>query len=116
MVFEGRVSTGLRYWERNDAGPAQRMLVTTRILRLAGLEAGLNRGEGVDTFERFVYIHGTTRPDQFPENLSAGCITLLDEPLIELYEVAPVGAHVWIQEASLREEEWVERRSGGVID
>jgi lipoprotein-anchoring transpeptidase ErfK/SrfK len=96
-VFIGRVSTGERYFERQDAGPEQRMFVTTRILRLRGLEAGLNAGAGVDSYDRYIYIHGTTRPEQFPENLSGGCLTLLDEPLIELYGAVPEGSLVWIE-------------------
>ena len=96
-VFIGRESTGECYWDREDFGPAQRMFVTTRILRLGGLEPGRNAGEGIDSFARYIYIHGTTKPDRFPENLSAGCLTLLDAPLIELYSRVPVGTHVWIE-------------------
>ena len=96
MVFIGREATGERYWERADAGPGQRMFVTTRILRLRGLERGRNAGPGVDSYDRYIYIHGTTRPEAFPANLSAGCLTLLDEPLRALYAAVPVGAWVWI--------------------
>jgi L,D-transpeptidase YbiS len=97
-VFVGRLSTGERYMDRDDYGPGQRMFVTTRILRLRGLEPGYNAGQGVDSLERFIYIHGTTRPERFPENLSAGCLTLLDGPLLELFAAVPVGTDVWIQE------------------
>lgn len=97
-VFIARDSTGQRYWERDDFGPDQRMFVTTRILRLDGLEPGHNSGPGRDSFERYIYIHGTTKPERFPENLSAGCITLLDEPLIALFDTTPVGSLVWIAE------------------
>ncbi len=101
-VFVARESTGERYTERPDYGPDQRMLVTTRILRLGGLEPGHNNGGEVDSFARYIYLHGTTHPERFPENLSAGCLTLLDEPLIALYEAVPVGAQVWIQVEPLR--------------
>ena len=33
--------------------------VTSRILWLDGLENGINRGVGVDSFSRYIYIHGT---------------------------------------------------------
>jgi hypothetical protein len=98
MVFIGREATGERYWERADHGPEPRMFVTTRILRLRGLEPGHNAGPGVDSYERYIYIHGTTRPEAFPANLSAGCLTLLDDPLIALYGAVPLGSHVWIGE------------------
>ncbi len=96
MVFSGRVATGLRWMERADAGPDQPALVTTRILRLRGLEPGLNSGPGCDSFARFIYIHGTNFPERFPENLSKGCLLLRDADLIALFDAVPVGAHVWI--------------------
>ena len=34
-------------------------LILTRILRLEGCEDGINRGEGIDSYERYIYIHGT---------------------------------------------------------
>ena len=96
-VFISRESTHQRYDQRDDFGPAQPMYVTTRILRLGGLEVGLNAGTGVDTFNRYVYIHGTTRPHDFPENQSGGCLVLKDDPLIELYDQVGVGSLVWVQ-------------------
>lgn len=99
-VLVGREPTGQRWQERADAGPAQPCLVTTRILRLRGLEPGLNAGAGIDTFERFIYIHGTNHPARFPENISAGCLLMLDEPLMDLYERIAVGSHVYILECA----------------
>lgn len=96
MVFVGRVATGQCYGGRDDAGPNQPTLVTTRILRLRGLEPGLNAGPGVDSFERTIYIHGTNYPDRFPENISAGCLLMRDGDLIELFEKVAVGTHVLI--------------------
>ena len=96
MVFIGRVATGERYVDRADAGPDQPTLVVTRILRLRGLEPGLNSGPGIDSFDRFIYIHGTNKPEHFPENISAGCLLLQDEPLIQLYPEIPLHSHVYI--------------------
>lgn len=95
-VFIGRESTNERFDEREDTGPDQRMFVTTRILRLGGLELGLNAGEGVDSFDRYIYIHGTTRPEDFPKNQSGGCLVLRDGPLIALYAEITLGSLVWI--------------------
>ena len=47
-------------------------LITTRILRIVGLEHGLNKGEGIDTFERYVYIHGTNKEDRLGQPASSG--------------------------------------------
>lgn len=96
-VFVGRRSQEICYGERSDAGPQQKALVTTRILRLAGLEAGKNRGPGVDSYERYIYIHGNNHPERFPENMSSGCVILRDDDLIWLFEHTPRGSHVWIE-------------------
>jgi hypothetical protein len=95
-VFKARVSTGRCWWELPDRGGGQACLVTTRILRLRGLEAGLNAGPGVDSYNRYIYIHGTNHPDRFPDNISAGCLLLRDDDLIELFDRVAEGAHVWI--------------------
>jgi hypothetical protein len=96
MIFKARQPTGECWHTRPDAGPEQACMVTTRILRLRGLEPGLNSGPGIDSFERYIYIHGTNHPEKFPENISAGCLLMLDEALIELYGRVPVGTHVLI--------------------
>jgi hypothetical protein len=96
MIFRGRVPIGECWHERNDAGPSQRNFVTTRILRLRGLEPGLNAGPGVDSFDRYIYIHGTNHPRKFPENISHGCLLMLDGDLIELFELIEPGSHVFI--------------------
>lgn len=96
-VFIGRENTGHCYWEREDAGPDQKMYVTTRILWLKGLEPGINSGPGIDSYQRYIYIHGTCHPERFPENLSGGCITPLDDDLIALHQAIPEGSMVWIE-------------------
>lgn len=97
-VFSGRVDTGLHFSERPDAGPGQKSLVTTRILRLRGMEPGRNAGAGVDSFARYIYIHGTNRSDAWKANVSAGCLLLPDPDLIRLYDMVPEGSLVWITE------------------
>ena len=96
MVFTGRVATGATWMDCPDAGSEQKCLVSTRILRLRGLEAGLNAGPGMDSHDRYIYIHGTNHPEKFPENISAGCIQMLDEDLIDLFEKVPEGTQVWL--------------------
>ena len=96
MILKARKPTGQCWHELPDAGPDQPCMVTTRILRLRGLEAGLNAGPGIDSFDRYIYIHGTNHPDKFPDNISAGCLLMLDEALIPLYEKIAVGTHVFI--------------------
>jgi hypothetical protein len=98
MVFIGRQATGQCWFEREDHGLGQKPLVTTRILRLKGLEPGINSGKGIDSFERYIYIHGTNLVDKFPQNVSAGCILVQDDDLLQLFDAVPAGCHVWLSE------------------
>lgn len=98
MVFKSRVPTGRHFSEVYDLNPesANHHLITTRIMWLRGLEPGVNRGGDVDTYERYVYIHGTNHQDRLGQPLSAGCVLLRDLDLIELYEEMRTGDLVWI--------------------
>jgi hypothetical protein len=54
-VFASRELTG----ETWGGEPRDEDLILTRILTLDGLEDGVNRGEGRDTLQRYIYLHGT---------------------------------------------------------
>lgn len=73
--------------------------ITTRILWLEGLEAGLNRGGNVDSHARYIYIHGTADQKSIGTPASHGCIHLADGDLIPLFDVLESGTLVWIAEA-----------------
>ena len=72
--------------------------ITTRILWLEGLEPGFNRGGGVDSHARYIYIHGTADQAGIGKPSSCGCIHLADADLIPLFDLLPVGTLVWISE------------------
>lgn len=95
MVFKSRVPTGQHFSEFGAAADDNN-LITTRILWLRGLEPGVNRGGNVDTYERYVYIHGTNHEDRLGEPLSAGCVLMRNLEIIELYEQVRAGDMVWI--------------------
>jgi lipoprotein-anchoring transpeptidase ErfK/SrfK len=97
MVFRARVPTG-RHWSEVPPGPDGQApdLVTSRILWLRGLEPGVNLGGDVDTYARYVYIHGTNHGDRIGEPLSAGCVLLRDAEMIELFDEVRAGDLVWI--------------------
>ena len=95
MVFKSRVSTGEHYRELPDAGSNDN-LITSRILWLRGLESGVNLGGEVDTYERYVYIHGTNHEERLGAPLSSGCVLMRNLDIVELYEDVRVGDHVWI--------------------
>lgn len=95
MVFKSRVPTGRAYFEYPDGG-ADQDFITGRILRLRGLEEGVNRGGNVDTYERYVYVHGTNHEDRIGQPLSAGCVLMRNLEIVELYEEVRAGDLVWI--------------------
>lgn len=96
MVFKSRVPTGRHYREFSDEENRASNFVTTRILWLRGLEPGYNAGGDVDSYERYVYIHGTNHPDRLGQPQSSGCVLLSDPDLIALYDDVRAGDHVWI--------------------
>jgi hypothetical protein len=72
--------------------------ITTRIMWLEGLEPGFNRGGNVDTYARYVYIHGTADQASIGRPDSCGCVHLADSDLIPLFDLLPEGTLVWICE------------------
>lgn len=93
MVFKSRIPLGIHYSEAPLEDPN---LITSRILWLRGLEQGVNRGGEVDTYDRYVYIHGTNHEDRIGEPLSSGCVLMRNLDIIELYEEVRTGDQVLI--------------------
>lgn len=96
MVFKARVPTGRHFHEVLQREPDNDNLITSRILWLRGLEPGINRGGEVDTYERYVYVHGTNHDDRIGEPLSSGCVLMRNLDIVELYEQVRAGDQVWI--------------------
>jgi UDP-N-acetylmuramate--alanine ligase len=91
-VFRDREDTG-EEWDHRQNGDN---LILTRILRLEGLEEGINRGGSVDSYERYIYIHGTGREDLIGTPLSHGCVCLRNRDIIRLFDTVQEGALVFI--------------------
>jgi hypothetical protein len=89
-VFKGRQVLGYT-WQGRPLAP-----IAHRILWLEGLESGLNRGGNVDSFQRYIYIHGTGDETTLGRPASHGCIHLSANDLLPLYDKLPVGTLVWI--------------------
>lgn len=95
MVFKGRHAMGKHYSEyTGDA--ARGNLITSRILRLVGLEKGKNAGPGCDSYARYIYIHGTNHEDRIGQPFSGGCVELRNADVIKLFDLVEIGAFVWI--------------------
>ena len=70
--------------------------VTSRILWLDGLEEGKNKGPGIDSRERYIYIHGTAEEGLIGKPASDGCIRMYNREIIELFDLVDEKAQVWI--------------------
>ena len=67
-----------------------------RIMRLRGLEEGVNAGGNKDTYNRFVYIHGTNQEDKIGTPNSHGCVLLKNADVAEVFDVVKDGSIVLI--------------------
>lgn len=94
MVFKGRVPTGQLFSEF-PAHEQVSNLITTRIIRLRGLEAH-NSGESCDSYARYIYIHGTNHEDRIGEPFSGGCVEMLNTEVVELFDAVAEGDLIWI--------------------
>lgn len=102
IVFKNRVTTGHHYSEM-PADEQAKNLITTRIMWLRGLEPGVNagvnaQGESVDTYERYVYIHGTNHEDHLGTPASSGCVQMRNLDIIELFDAIRTRDQVWIED------------------
>lgn len=79
MRFSSREPVGL--W---DGEACDEDLILTRIFRLEGLEEGHNCGLGCDSFERYIYLHGTNHEGALGQPVSHGCIRLSNQACLEL--------------------------------
>lgn len=96
-VFVARQWTGEIYTSELAALYPERDWILTRILQLDGLEEGRNKGGGVDSLKRFIYIHGTPETNQLGKPGSRGCIRMSNLDLIELVDWVEIDTRVCIE-------------------
>jgi len=89
-------------WKPRPRDKHRKDYISTRILRLEGLQPGLNKGQDfwgrtVDTETRAVYIHGTTMEWKLGRPSTKGCVHMSADDVIHLFEEVPEGTLVWIQ-------------------
>lgn len=93
-VFVGRRPTGEVFSPALAERFPARDWILTRILWLTGRESGFNRGPGVDTLRRYIYIHGTPDSEPMGKPLSHGCIRMRNADLVTLFEQVENGTSV----------------------
>lgn len=97
-ILQGRRPTGeIARIETRPVSTGQD-LITSRILWLEGLEEGINSGGDVDSKQRCIYIHGTHEEGLIGTPASHGCIRLRNADILQLWQGAPVGTPVLIQD------------------
>lgn len=90
-VFNGQIATLY-----NDKTKSKTDDVTSRIFWLEGLENGKNKGEGIDSYKRYIYIHGTSEEGRLGTPASHGCIRMKNNEVIDLYKTIAIGTLVLI--------------------
>jgi lipoprotein-anchoring transpeptidase ErfK/SrfK len=98
MVMVGREPKGLLQDCINEGMELPDDVITSRIMWLEGMEPGRNQGGYVDTYNRYIYIHGTSEESKIGTPASIGCIRMLNEDVIELYRLVDIGTEVLIEE------------------
>lgn len=93
-VFVKRRPTGEIYTPQLGLQFPDRDWILTRILWLSGCEPGYNRLGSCDTMRRYIYIHGTTEERGVGVPRSHGCINMLNEDMLELFELVEAGTLV----------------------
>ena len=88
-IFKGRCVTGLfDFSESSDED-----LILSRILWLNGTDP-----DNANTFDRYIYIHGTNHEDSLGHPERCGCIRMFNEDIIEYYDLMQIGTSIFIYE------------------
>ncbi|MBU4485755.1 MAG: L,D-transpeptidase [Candidatus Delongbacteria bacterium] len=86
-VFKDREPTG----EITDIGDGKKDIITSRILRLKGIQK-----KNSNTFDRYIYIHGTNNESTIGQKASIGCIRMKNWDIIDLFDQVQIGCKVYI--------------------
>jgi lipoprotein-anchoring transpeptidase ErfK/SrfK len=90
-VFYGEIATIY-----TDDSKSKTDDITSRIFWLEGLEKEKNKGKGIDSYKRYIYIHGTSEEGRLGSPASHGCIRMKNKEVIDLYSLIEVGTLVLI--------------------
>ena len=69
-------------------------ILTSRIMWLEGLELHHNKGARKDSYNRYIYLHGTDQEGRIGEPSSDGCVRLKNKDAIELFSIVREGTLV----------------------
>ena len=97
-IFKARISTGRIANISHDSTDVEQDFIITRIMCLEGLEPGVNKGKGIDSCDRRIYIHGTPEEGLIGTPASHGCIRMKNDDVVELFDLVKIGTLVEIKE------------------
>lgn len=95
-LFKSRQYTGEVATIYNDGTKSSSDDITTRIMWLEGMEHGVNKGKNIDSYKRYIYIHGTSEEGLIGTPQSHGCIRMKNKDVLELYSIIKEGTPVLI--------------------
>ena len=96
-IFTSRINTKRSATIIDQFEDTDNDYVTSRIMWLDGEEDGLNKGGIVDSFRRYIYIHGTHEEGLIGTKASHGCIRMFNYDVIELFNLVNIGTKVLIR-------------------
>jgi len=97
-IFKACINTGRIAKIYHDSTDVEQDFVITRIMCLEGLEPGVNKGEGIDSRYRRIYLHGTPEEGLIGKPASHGCIRMKNDDVVELFDLVKIGTLVEIKE------------------
>lgn len=96
-IFTSRINTKRSATIIHQFEDTDNDYVTSRIMWLDGEEDGFNKGGNVDSFRRYIYIHGTHEEGLIGTKASHGCIRMFNYDVIELFNLVNIGTKVLIR-------------------
>jgi len=96
IIFEERKSTKKTATIYSDTTDVGTDLITSRILWLEGMEEKVNKGMPKDSYERYIYIHGTHEEGLIGKPVSTGCVRMKNNDIISLFNEVREGTFVLI--------------------
>ena len=96
-IFTSRINTKRSATIIDQFEDTDNDYVTSRIIWLDGEEDGFNKGGNVDSFRRYIYIHGTHEEGLIGTKASHGCIRMFNYDVIELFNLVNIGTKVLIR-------------------
>ncbi len=97
-VYIGRVPHGSLEECQQRGVDLPEDVIMSRIMWLEGMEPGRNQGGYVDTYQRYIYIHGTNHEDSIGTPSSIGCIRMRNDDVVDLFRQVEIGSEVLIEE------------------